>query len=196
MSSCTVSSSCWQKTAERVYKLPPPSPGESPAANCKPTHSIAPKCRSSRALNDLSLTAAYSSEYGASQSAAARSKCAAASMNSAAKRGPDSHASITQPAQHSSPHGECIHIIRRRPCNPRRQRFEPLVVLPLRFGHLGALWSRSIRKAFDVAHAQSSEPVGKRSLASRYRCAASTRYPELESAAPRLAASDRGTCRR
>eukprot|EP00964_Phaeocystis_antarctica_P027819 scaffold15690_cov66-Phaeocystis_antarctica.AAC.1 len=42
------------------------------------------------------------------------------------------------PAQHQSPHLVGYQIVRRRPHNPRRQRLEPLVVPPLRLGHLGA----------------------------------------------------------
>eukprot|EP00964_Phaeocystis_antarctica_P082758 scaffold51973_cov69-Phaeocystis_antarctica.AAC.1 len=43
------------------------------------------------------------------------------------------------PGQHQRPHLDDLTIIRRRPRNPRRQRLEPLVVPPLRLGHLGAL---------------------------------------------------------
>eukprot|EP00964_Phaeocystis_antarctica_P074788 scaffold46060_cov58-Phaeocystis_antarctica.AAC.1 len=46
--------------------------------------------------------------------------------------------SATPPAQHHSPHLVGYHIVRRRPHNPRRQRLEPLIVPPLRLGHLGA----------------------------------------------------------
>jgi len=41
------------------------------------------------------------------------------------------------PAQHLSPHDVGAHIVRRNPHDLRRQRFEPLVVPPLRLGHLG-----------------------------------------------------------
>eukprot|EP00964_Phaeocystis_antarctica_P008719 scaffold4722_cov60-Phaeocystis_antarctica.AAC.5 len=44
-------------------------------------------------------------------------------------------------------------------------------------------------KARAVTSAHVFEPTGQRSLASRYRCAASTLCPELESAAPRAIAS-------
>eukprot|EP00964_Phaeocystis_antarctica_P155065 scaffold124036_cov66-Phaeocystis_antarctica.AAC.3 len=71
---------------------------------------------------------------GAGCSAAARSQCAAASLSSAAERGPTS--------QHRSPHLVGYPIVRRRPHNPRRQHLEPLVVPPLRLGHLGALPTR------------------------------------------------------
>eukprot|EP00964_Phaeocystis_antarctica_P146510 scaffold112803_cov57-Phaeocystis_antarctica.AAC.2 len=48
--------------------------------------------------------------------------------------------SVTKlPAQHMSPHGVGSLVVRLRPNNPRRQRLEPLVVPPLRLGHLGAL---------------------------------------------------------
>eukprot|EP00964_Phaeocystis_antarctica_P092405 scaffold59442_cov57-Phaeocystis_antarctica.AAC.3 len=42
------------------------------------------------------------------------------------------------PAQHQSPHAVGWRIVRRRQQNPRRQRLEPLVVPPLRLGHLAA----------------------------------------------------------
>eukprot|EP00964_Phaeocystis_antarctica_P020114 scaffold11111_cov53-Phaeocystis_antarctica.AAC.1 len=44
----------------------------------------------------------------------------------------------TLPAQHHGSHDVSGHIVQRRPHNPRRQRLEPLVVPPLRLGHLGA----------------------------------------------------------
>eukprot|EP00964_Phaeocystis_antarctica_P121555 scaffold85212_cov55-Phaeocystis_antarctica.AAC.2 len=47
--------------------------------------------------------------------------------------------SSTAPGKHRSPHAESPRKVRRRPHNPRRQRLEPVVVPPLRFGHLGAL---------------------------------------------------------
>eukprot|EP00964_Phaeocystis_antarctica_P128379 scaffold92156_cov66-Phaeocystis_antarctica.AAC.5 len=46
--------------------------------------------------------------------------------------------SVSQPAQHPSSHAEGWPIVRRRPHHPRRQRLEPLVVPPLRLGHLVA----------------------------------------------------------
>eukprot|EP00964_Phaeocystis_antarctica_P139882 scaffold104667_cov72-Phaeocystis_antarctica.AAC.13 len=46
--------------------------------------------------------------------------------------------------------------------------------------------SRSVSKASAVALAQPSDPTCQRSLASRYRCAASTSCPDSESALPRL----------
>eukprot|EP00964_Phaeocystis_antarctica_P089043 scaffold56739_cov66-Phaeocystis_antarctica.AAC.4 len=46
------------------------------------------------------------------------------------------------PAQHPSPHKVGTHRVRRRPHNPHRQRLEPLVVPPLRLGHLVALFSQ------------------------------------------------------
>eukprot|EP00964_Phaeocystis_antarctica_P023722 scaffold13254_cov51-Phaeocystis_antarctica.AAC.1 len=47
--------------------------------------------------------------------------------------------STPPPTQHQRPHAVCNRLVRRRPHNPRRQRLEPLVVPPLRLGHLGAL---------------------------------------------------------
>eukprot|EP00964_Phaeocystis_antarctica_P047134 scaffold27253_cov73-Phaeocystis_antarctica.AAC.2 len=44
----------------------------------------------------------------------------------------------TLPAQHQCPHLVGCHIVWQHPHNPRRQRLEPLVVPPLRLGHLGA----------------------------------------------------------
>eukprot|EP00964_Phaeocystis_antarctica_P028768 scaffold16226_cov60-Phaeocystis_antarctica.AAC.2 len=44
----------------------------------------------------------------------------------------------TPPFQHHRPHLVGGQIVRRRPHHPRRQRLEPLVVPPLRLGHLGA----------------------------------------------------------
>eukprot|EP00964_Phaeocystis_antarctica_P024166 scaffold13542_cov58-Phaeocystis_antarctica.AAC.4 len=52
---------------------------------------------------------------------------------------PHRPSTITLPAQHHSPHQDGSLVIRRRPHNVRRQRLEPLVVPPLRLGHLGAL---------------------------------------------------------
>eukprot|EP00964_Phaeocystis_antarctica_P033759 scaffold19146_cov53-Phaeocystis_antarctica.AAC.3 len=62
---------------------------------------------------------------------------------------------------------------------------------PSSFHHSGLATSAhafdlSKSKARAVATAQYSEPTGSRSLAARYRCAASTSCPELESALPRL----------
>eukprot|EP00964_Phaeocystis_antarctica_P124508 scaffold88147_cov48-Phaeocystis_antarctica.AAC.4 len=61
---------------------------------------------------------------------------------------------------------------------------------PSSFHHSGLATSShtsfsSVSKAAAVAFAQFSEPTGKRSLASRNRCAASTKCPELASVAPR-----------
>eukprot|EP00964_Phaeocystis_antarctica_P045181 scaffold25995_cov70-Phaeocystis_antarctica.AAC.1 len=60
---------------------------------------------------------------------------------------------------------------------------------PSSFHHSGlAVSSNSLSKsmASAVAFAQSSEPTGQRSLASRHRCAASTLCSEVESTIPRL----------
>ena len=75
---------------------------------------------------------------GAESSAAARSKRVAASLSSAAERGPASQGSVSHPAQHHSPHLVGCRIVRHRPHNPRGQRLELLVVPPLRLGQLGA----------------------------------------------------------
>eukprot|EP00964_Phaeocystis_antarctica_P021260 scaffold11785_cov53-Phaeocystis_antarctica.AAC.4 len=54
-----------------------------------------------------------------------------------------------QPAQHLSPHLIGSRIVGRRPHDLRRQLLEPLVVPPLRFGHLSArlLQLRALRHA-------------------------------------------------
>eukprot|EP00964_Phaeocystis_antarctica_P158210 scaffold128748_cov48-Phaeocystis_antarctica.AAC.1 len=62
---------------------------------------------------------------------------------------------------------------------------------PSSFHHSGLAnsahcFDRSMLKALAVAVAQRSEPTGWRSLASRYRCAASTSCPEFQSTLPRL----------
>eukprot|EP00964_Phaeocystis_antarctica_P023071 scaffold12880_cov59-Phaeocystis_antarctica.AAC.1 len=46
--------------------------------------------------------------------------------------------SAALPAQHDSPHSVGSFIVRRRPHNPRRPRLEPLIVPPLRLGHIVA----------------------------------------------------------
>eukprot|EP00964_Phaeocystis_antarctica_P018234 scaffold10094_cov53-Phaeocystis_antarctica.AAC.2 len=45
---------------------------------------------------------------------------------------------MADPTQHRSPHLVSLQVVRRRPHHPRRQRLEPLVVPPLRLGHLVA----------------------------------------------------------
>eukprot|EP00964_Phaeocystis_antarctica_P018262 scaffold10109_cov57-Phaeocystis_antarctica.AAC.4 len=123
---------------------------------------------------------------GALGSAAARSKCVAASLSSATERGPASQ---------------------RPPLRPRStQARMPLAgpsfgaalatladsaLSPSSFHHSGLATSAhssrfSRSKALAVATAQCSEPTGSRSLASRNRCAASTSCPEVESITPRL----------
>eukprot|EP00964_Phaeocystis_antarctica_P058752 scaffold34854_cov68-Phaeocystis_antarctica.AAC.5 len=54
------------------------------------------------------------------------------------RSGPRNPSTKRAPAQHVSPHEVSSRMVRRRPHNPRRQRLEPLVVPPLRLGHLGA----------------------------------------------------------
>eukprot|EP00964_Phaeocystis_antarctica_P043986 scaffold25251_cov65-Phaeocystis_antarctica.AAC.4 len=50
--------------------------------------------------------------------------------------------STAPPAEHISAHAEYNRLVWRRPHSPRRQRLDPLVVPPLRLGHLGALLLR------------------------------------------------------
>ena len=66
-----------------------------------------------------------------------RSQCVAASLNSAAERGPDSQ-SLLHAAQHERTHGVTHLFIRRRPHRSRRERLEVLVVPPRQFGQIGA----------------------------------------------------------
>eukprot|EP00964_Phaeocystis_antarctica_P042993 scaffold24650_cov82-Phaeocystis_antarctica.AAC.1 len=122
---------------------------------------------------------------GASHSAADRSKSAAASMNSAAERGPVSqapHAPLSTQARMSSVDSLF---------GTARKTLADSALSPSSFHHSGLATSshagsRSLSKACAVASAQSFEPIRWRSLASMNRCAASTLCPELESAAPRL----------
>eukprot|EP00964_Phaeocystis_antarctica_P047222 scaffold27313_cov85-Phaeocystis_antarctica.AAC.2 len=122
---------------------------------------------------------------GAVCSAAARSKCVAASLSSAAEGGPASQAShcpVSTMARiwlASTSSGAALTTL------------ADSALSSLSFHHSGLATSAhscfaSISKARAVASAQNSEPTGQRSLASRYRCAASTSCPELASAAPRL----------
>eukprot|EP00964_Phaeocystis_antarctica_P059456 scaffold35300_cov63-Phaeocystis_antarctica.AAC.1 len=121
---------------------------------------------------------------GALHIAADRSKCAAASLSSAAERGPTSqarYAPLSTIARMSSADSSF---------GAARKTFADSALSPSSFHHSGLATSvhssvRSVSKASAVACAQYSEPTGWRSLASRNRCAASTLCPELESAAPR-----------
>eukprot|EP00964_Phaeocystis_antarctica_P141864 scaffold106998_cov60-Phaeocystis_antarctica.AAC.2 len=115
-------------------------------------------------------------------SAAARSKCVAASMSSAAERVPASQASLSTIARISMAgiwFGAALTTL------------ADSALSPSSFHHSGLATSAhasrdSVSKAHAVACAHIFEPTGKRSLASRYRCAASTWCSELVSAAPRL----------
>ena len=81
------------------------------------------------------------------------------------------------------PHLVGFNIVRRRPHNPRRQHLEPpRRSATFRLGHLVSS-SHASCDSMVKAHAVASEPTGQRFLASRYRCAASTTCPELQSAA-------------
>eukprot|EP00964_Phaeocystis_antarctica_P065091 scaffold39217_cov62-Phaeocystis_antarctica.AAC.2 len=122
---------------------------------------------------------------GALDSAPARSKCAAASLNSAAERGPASQASDIP-----------LSNIARMLCaltsfGAALTTFADSALSPSSFHHSGLATSAhsscfSMSKALAVALAQPFEPTGRRSLASRNRCAASTLCPEASSVTPRL----------
>eukprot|EP00964_Phaeocystis_antarctica_P130589 scaffold94452_cov75-Phaeocystis_antarctica.AAC.6 len=111
---------------------------------------------------------------GALHSTADRSKSAAASLSSAAERGPTSqappHAPLSTYARMS---------IAGSAFGAARKTLADSALSPSSFHHSGLVTSahssvRSVSKASAVACAQYSEPTGSRSLASRYRCAAST----------------------
>eukprot|EP00964_Phaeocystis_antarctica_P161077 scaffold133127_cov48-Phaeocystis_antarctica.AAC.1 len=124
---------------------------------------------------------------GAGYSAAARSQCVAASMSSAAERGPacqESHrhrpvSTIARIPLAATSFGAALTILTESALSSSSFHHSGLATS----AHSSCL-SRS--KAFAVAAAQFSEPTGQRSLASRCRCAASTTCPELLSATPRL----------
>eukprot|EP00964_Phaeocystis_antarctica_P111192 scaffold75500_cov36-Phaeocystis_antarctica.AAC.3 len=80
----------------------------------------------------------------------------------------------TLPAQHQSSHLVGCRLVRRHPHNPRRQRLEPLVVPPLRLGHLAAL----VQPQHFEGTCRGLCPALR---AHRIAC------PELASTAPRLA---------
>eukprot|EP00964_Phaeocystis_antarctica_P116361 scaffold80300_cov75-Phaeocystis_antarctica.AAC.2 len=122
---------------------------------------------------------------GAGCSAAARSKCVAASLSSAAERGPATQA----------PHAPLNTSARMQWAGPwfgaALTTLADSALSPASFHHSGlATSSHSSRfkmlATHAVATAQPSEPTRQRSVASRYRCAASTWCPELLSDAPRL----------
>eukprot|EP00964_Phaeocystis_antarctica_P136936 scaffold101424_cov43-Phaeocystis_antarctica.AAC.2 len=109
---------------------------------------------------------------GARCSTAARSKCRAASMSSAAERGPVS-------AQYH-PHSTSARIWWATPSSGAAlTTLADNALSPSSFHHTGLATSAhafrfSMSKAIAVACAQRSEPTDQRSLASRNRCAAST----------------------
>eukprot|EP00964_Phaeocystis_antarctica_P085425 scaffold53953_cov51-Phaeocystis_antarctica.AAC.1 len=138
---------------------------------------------SARLRHWAAFPASWVFDAGTWCSAAARSKCVAASMSSAAERGPASQA----------PH--CPISTNARISWPTPSSGAALTTLadsalsPSSFHHSGLATSVhtshvSISKASAVACAHFSEPTGLRSLASRNRCAASTWCSELASAAP------------
>eukprot|EP00964_Phaeocystis_antarctica_P003409 scaffold1832_cov32-Phaeocystis_antarctica.AAC.2 len=137
-------------------------------------------------LRHMSATRAnWGFAAGALDRAAACSKCAAASSSSAAERGPTSQASDNPPSTAAR---------MMTAASLSGAAFTTLAdsaLSPSSFHHSGLgtslhCSSLSLSKAHAVAIAQSSEPTGWRSLASRNHCAASTWCPELPSAAPRL----------
>eukprot|EP00964_Phaeocystis_antarctica_P098027 scaffold64100_cov54-Phaeocystis_antarctica.AAC.2 len=110
---------------------------------------------------------------GASHSTATRSKCAAASLNSTADRGPACQA----PPPPCSTTARMV--IALQSFGAARKTLADSALSPSSFHHSGLATSAhsfccSSLKASAVALAQYSEPTGKRSLASRYRCEAST----------------------
>ena len=110
---------------------------------------------------------------GAGHSAAARSKCAAASLSSAAERGPAAQAAlfplstIARIALASTLSGAALTTLADSALSPSSLHHSGLATS----AHSSC---DSMMKAHAVAHAQFSEPTKKRSLASRNRCAAST----------------------
>ena len=124
----------------------------------------------------------------ASDSAAARLNLLAASLSSAAEgRGPTTQALCAQCPLSTT--ARIMFVSTRFGAAPTTLADSALS--PSSFHHSGLTTSLhsfifSMSKAADVACAQPSESAGKRSLASRNRCAASTKCPELESTAPRL----------
>jgi len=122
---------------------------------------------------------------GAGYSAADRSKCAAASLSSAAERGAASQVPPDTPLSTLA-----RMMLALTSFGATLTTFADSALSPSSFHHSGLATSAhtscsSMSKAHAVASAQSSEPTRQRALASRYRCAASTTCPELQSAAPR-----------
>eukprot|EP00964_Phaeocystis_antarctica_P075448 scaffold46541_cov57-Phaeocystis_antarctica.AAC.4 len=118
---------------------------------------------------------------GGLRSVAARSKCAAASISSAAERGPTSQASLCPGSTTARMTSAC------KLFGAALTTLADIALSPSSFHHSGLATSQhslctSMLKAAAVAFAQYSEPTGSRSLASRYRCAASNLCPEWLSA--------------
>eukprot|EP00964_Phaeocystis_antarctica_P040345 scaffold23064_cov62-Phaeocystis_antarctica.AAC.2 len=140
---------------------------------------------SARRRYRAALSARLAFATGAGCSAAARSKCMAASLSSAAGRGP-------APQEAPSPLSTAARIrLASISSGAALTTLTDSALSPSSFHHSGLATSAhalcvSLWKALAVARAQCTEPTGKRSLASRSRCAASTWCPELLSTAPRL----------
>eukprot|EP00964_Phaeocystis_antarctica_P020332 scaffold11233_cov59-Phaeocystis_antarctica.AAC.4 len=123
---------------------------------------------------------------GAVLSSAARSKCSAASTSSAAERCRTSHTLKCSPLSRIA-----RMLCARTSFGAAFTTLADSALRPSSFHHSGLVtsaqtFSRNKSKAAAAARAHRSEPTGVRSMASRYRCAASTRRPELESTLPRL----------
>ena len=125
----------------------------------------------------------------ASDSAAARLNLLAASLSSAAEGAPTTQALYAQCPLSTT--ARIMFVSTRFGAAPTTLADSALS--PSSFHHSGLTTSLhsfifSMSKAADVACAQPSESAGKRSLASRNRCAASTKCPELLSVVPRFCA--------
>eukprot|EP00964_Phaeocystis_antarctica_P035385 scaffold20193_cov59-Phaeocystis_antarctica.AAC.3 len=123
---------------------------------------------------------------GASHSAADRRKSAAASLSSAAERGPTSQAPYDNP-----PSTNARMTLATTSFGAALTTLADSALSPSSFHHSGLATSAhsiilSSLKPFAVATAQPSEPTSRRSLESRNRWTASTLCPEMESTKPRL----------
>eukprot|EP00964_Phaeocystis_antarctica_P063352 scaffold38018_cov59-Phaeocystis_antarctica.AAC.5 len=120
--------------------------------------------------HEAAFSARLAFATGAVCSAAAASKCVAASLSSAAERGPASQA---------PPHRTIARIsLVIQSFGATLTTLADSALSPSSFHHSGLTTSShtfraKLLKARAVAVAHSSEPTGRRSLASRYRCAAS-----------------------
>ena len=110
---------------------------------------------------------------GAGCSAAVRSKCVAASLSSAAERGPASQArhrplsTIARIWLACAASGDALTTLADSALSPSSLHYSGLAT------SAHASWN-SMRNACAAALAHSRDPTAQRSLASRYRCAAST----------------------